>query len=90
MVGFHADTVRGLRAAFAEAVNDCVDTCAKIGKAVEEPASSKRMLRVATDTPVRLARLALNVSDSMRFDSILAAILLTPLLLYDSPPHWDK
>ena len=46
MVGFHADTVRGLRAAFAEAVNDCVDTCAKIGKAVEEPASSKRMLRV--------------------------------------------
>ena len=79
--------MRGLRAAFAEAVNDYIDTCAKIGKAVEEPASSKRMLRVATDTPVRLARLALNISDSMRFDSILAAILLTPLLLNDSPSH---
>ena len=46
MVGFHADPVRGLCAAFAEAVNDYIDTCAKIGKAVEKPASGKLMLRV--------------------------------------------
>ncbi len=46
VVGFHADTVHGLRAAFAEAVDDYIDTCAKIGKAVEKPASGKLMLRV--------------------------------------------
>ena len=46
VVGFHADTVQGLRAAFAEAVDDYIDTCAKIGKAVEKPASGKIMLRV--------------------------------------------
>lgn len=31
-VGFHADTVAGLREAFHEAVDDYVETCAKIGK----------------------------------------------------------
>lgn len=31
-VGFHADTVGALRAAFHEAVEDYVETCAKIGK----------------------------------------------------------
>jgi len=46
VVGFHADTVPSLRAAFAEAVDDYIDTCAKIGKAVEKPASGKLMLRV--------------------------------------------
>jgi len=46
VVGFHADTVRGLRAAFVEAVDDYVETCAKAGKAVEKPASGKLMLRV--------------------------------------------
>ncbi len=46
VVGFHADTVPALRAAFVEAVDDYIDTCAKIGKAVEKPASGKIMLRV--------------------------------------------
>ena len=31
-VGFHADTVEGLREAFHEAVEDYIETCAKIGK----------------------------------------------------------
>ena len=31
-VGFHADTVDGLREAFHEAVEDYVETCAKVGK----------------------------------------------------------
>ena len=35
-VGFHADTVPGLREAFHEAVEDYVETCAKIGKAPQK------------------------------------------------------
>ena len=31
-VGFHADTVEDLRAAFQEAVEDYLETCAMIGK----------------------------------------------------------
>ena len=31
-VGFHADTVADLREAFHEAVEDYIETCAKIGK----------------------------------------------------------
>jgi len=46
IVGFHADDVAGLRAAFEEAVNDYIDACAKIGKTPEKPASGKLMLRV--------------------------------------------
>jgi len=46
VIGFHADTVSGLRSAFVDAVDDYMETCAKIGKAVEKPASGKIMLRV--------------------------------------------
>lgn len=46
VVGFHADNVRDLRVAFEEAVEDYLDTCAKIGKRPEKPASGKLMLRV--------------------------------------------
>ena len=31
-VGFHADTVEGLRAAFHEAIKDYLETCATLGK----------------------------------------------------------
>lgn len=31
-VGFHADTVEDLRKAFHEAVDDYIETCARIGK----------------------------------------------------------
>lgn len=31
-VGFHGDTVEGLREAFHEAVEDYLETCAKVGK----------------------------------------------------------
>lgn len=48
-VGFHADTVRDLRAAFEEAVDDYVEACAKAGKAAEKPASGKLMLRIPPD-----------------------------------------
>ena len=36
-VGFHAVTVDGLRAAFREAVDDYIETCAKIGKEPQRP-----------------------------------------------------
>lgn len=49
VVGFHANDVAGLRTAFEEAVDDYIDTCAKIGKTPEKPASGKLMLRVAPE-----------------------------------------
>lgn len=33
IVGFHADTIEGLEAAFQETVDDYVETCGKLGKA---------------------------------------------------------
>jgi predicted HicB family RNase H-like nuclease len=45
-VGFHGDTVAGLEAAFREAVEDYIETCAKIGKSPEKPYSGNVMLRV--------------------------------------------
>lgn len=50
VVGFHGSSVKELRAAFAEAVDDYLDTCAKLGRAhwdtkastENEPASSDR------------------------------------------------
>ena len=46
VVSFHADYVVDLRAAFEEAVDDDLDTCYKLGKAPQHPASGKLMLRV--------------------------------------------
>ena len=49
VVGFHADDVPELRAAFEDAVDDYVETCARIGKQPEKPASGKLMLRIPPD-----------------------------------------
>ena len=57
-VGFHADTVEDLVAAFHEAVEDYLETCAKIGKAPEKSYSGKLMLRVDPALHARLARAA--------------------------------
>jgi len=46
MVSFHADSVAELRAAFEEAVDDYLEACEKIGKAPQQAASGKLMLRV--------------------------------------------
>lgn len=46
VVSFHAESVADLRAAFEEAVDDYLETCAKIGKAPQQPASGKLMLRI--------------------------------------------
>ncbi|NVZ09049.1 type II toxin-antitoxin system HicB family antitoxin [Allochromatium humboldtianum] len=45
-VSFHAENVADLRAAFIEAVDDYLETCAHIGKSPEKPASGRLMLRV--------------------------------------------
>lgn len=45
-VTFHGDTVPLLVEAFHEAVDDYLETCAKIGKSPERPFSGKMMVRV--------------------------------------------
>lgn len=46
IIGFHAESVSELRQAFKEAVDDYLDSCAKLGKEPQSAASGKRMLRV--------------------------------------------
>ena len=48
-VGFHGETVNELVAAFHEAVEDYLATCAAIGKAPEVPRSGRLMLRVSPE-----------------------------------------
>ena len=60
-VGFHADTVAGLREAFHEAVDDYVETCAKIGKPPQHAFSGQVMFRVRPDVH-RKAALAAELS----------------------------
>lgn len=50
IVGFHADTVAELRAAFREAVDDYVELCAKLGKPPQKAYSGQVMFRVAPET----------------------------------------
>jgi len=45
-IGFHADTVDALRRAFHEAVEDYIETCAKIGKTPQKAFSGQVMFRV--------------------------------------------
>ena len=54
-VGFHADTVEGLRAAFREAVEDYLETCAKIGKEPQRAFSGQMMFRVNPEVHRRAA-----------------------------------
>ena len=49
VVGFHADSVDGLKAAFREAVEDYVAVCRKAGKTPEKPYSGNLMVRVAPE-----------------------------------------
>lgn len=60
-VGFHADTVDGLRDAFHEAVEDYIETCEKIGKEPQKAFSGKVMFRVDPEVH-RKAALAAELS----------------------------
>jgi predicted HicB family RNase H-like nuclease len=46
VVGFHAETPRELIAAFHEAVDDYLASCAKLGKTPDKPYSGRVLLRV--------------------------------------------
>ncbi len=58
IIGFHADTVEDLKAAFHESVDDYIETCAKIGKSPEKPYSGKVMFRIDPEVHARAARAA--------------------------------
>ena len=60
-VGFHADTVEGLREAFHEAVEDYIETCAKIGKEPQKAYYGQVMFRVSPEVH-RKAALAAELS----------------------------
>lgn len=54
-VGFHADTVADLKAAFHEAVDDYLATCSRVGKEPQKPYSGKVMFRVKPEIHRRAA-----------------------------------
>ncbi len=57
-VSFHADTVKDLKAAFHEAVDDYIETCAKLGKLPQKSYSGQLMLRVSPEVHAAAARAA--------------------------------
>lgn len=48
-IGFHAETVEDLRSAFREAVDDYIETCARIGKEPQKAYSGQVMFRVSPE-----------------------------------------
>ena len=46
VIGFHGDSVVALRTAFEEAVDDYLDTCAKLGREPNHPYSGQFRLRL--------------------------------------------
>lgn len=58
VVGFHADTVADLKAAFHEAVDDYIATCEKAGKAPERTLSGRVMFRIAPEVHAAAAKAA--------------------------------
>ncbi|PSJ50136.1 type II toxin-antitoxin system HicB family antitoxin [Kumtagia ephedrae] len=46
VIGFHADNVSDLIAAFHEAVDDYIETCRKVGKEPQKAYSGNLMLRI--------------------------------------------
>lgn len=57
-VGFHAETTTDLRAAFHEAVEDYIETCAKLGKDPQKAYSGQMMFRVSPEIHARAAKAA--------------------------------
>ncbi len=57
-VGFHGDSVAELRAAFVEAVDDYLETCAAVGRTPQKPYSGNLMLRIRPETHAALATAA--------------------------------
>ena len=58
VVGFHGESVTELRTAFVEAVDDYLETCAKIGHTPQKLYSGKVLLRLDPELHARVAALA--------------------------------
>ena len=58
VIGFHGDSVKELRAAFEEAVEDYLTTCEKLGCTPNKPYSGQFRLRLAPELHARAAMLA--------------------------------
>ena len=58
VVGFHGESVAELRSAFEEAVDDYLETCAKLGREPQKTYSGKLMLRIPPDIHAAVARAA--------------------------------
>ena len=58
VVGFHAESVKELRAAVEEAVDDYLTTWEKLGRAPQKPYSGKLMLRVPPEVHAHAAMMA--------------------------------
>ncbi len=55
VVGFHGESVSELRAAFEEAVEDYLETCAKLNRSPQRPYSGKLMLRIPPEIHAAIA-----------------------------------
>jgi len=76
-VTFHADTVKGLNAAFREAVDDYLETCTRIGKNPDRPYSGQVYLRVDPAVHARVAiaaKLSGKSINQLGEEALLAAI----------------
>lgn len=58
VIGFHAETVKDLRLAFEESVDDYLATCAKLGRSPQKTYSGRLMLRVPPEVHARAAMMA--------------------------------
>lgn len=58
IVGFHGESVRELRSAFEEAVEDYIETCEKLGRAPQRTHSGKLLLRVSPEMHAAVAAAA--------------------------------
>lgn len=81
-VGFHADTVAALKDAFAEALDDYLETCRRIGKEPERPASGKFMVRIDPEVHARAVQAAELSGTSLAkwSEAVLAAASLETIL----------
>ena len=64
-VGFHADTVAGLREAFHEAVDDYIETCTQVGKEPQRSYSGQVMFRVSPEVHRKAALAAVLAGKSL-------------------------
>jgi predicted HicB family RNase H-like nuclease len=55
IVGFHGDSVSEIKEAFEEAVDDYLESCAKIGKEPNKPYSGNLTLRLGPELHAKLA-----------------------------------